>query len=104
VRLIPFALFLFACGGADDASRVDDILSLDGDAVAGADVYQAECSGCHGSDGEGGSGPALDGVYDAYAPAQLVTLILEGEGGMPAHDYLSDQEIADLMAHVEATW
>lgn len=103
MRLFPLALLLVACGGADE-DRVDDILALDGDAAVGVGVYDKQCSGCHGDDGEGGVGPALDGSVDAYSPEQMVTLILDGQGDMPPHDYMEDQDIADLLAHLEATW
>ncbi len=102
MRPFPLALLLVACGGADE-DRVDDILALDGDAAIGVEVYDKRCSGCHGDDGEGGGGPAVDGMLGAFAPEQLVTLILDGVGDMPAHDDMEDQDIADLLAHMEAT-
>lgn len=73
-----------------------------GDATAGADVYVAACSGCHGADGEGGVGPAMAGAAD-MTDESLEDLILNGKDEMPAID-LSEQELADLMAYVRATF
>jgi mono/diheme cytochrome c family protein len=95
--LLPLTLaVLAACGGKDD--RVEEILALDGDADAGAEVFGSSCAGCHGADGGGGSGPNLQGEDEAEDVAEMV---LTGDGSMPAFDgELSDQEIADVVAYV----
>jgi len=92
--------FLLACGG----DRTEDILALTGDADAGASVYTSECAGCHGADGEGGVGPAMTTVVPAHTDAQFVDVVLVGVGEMPAHDYMDDQEIADVLAYSRATF
>jgi len=55
----------------------------------------------HGGDGGGGSGPRLAGEQ-SYADAEVVvSQIRDGGGGMPAFgDQLSEQELADVSAHV----
>jgi len=95
--LLPLtASLLTACGGKDD--RVDEILALDGDADAGAEVFASTCAGCHGADGGGGSGPNLQGEDEAEDVAEVV---LYGGASMPGFDGdLSDQEIADVVAYV----
>ena len=47
------ATTLTACGGApvDKTGRVPTIITLTGDATAGAKVYTDTCAGCHGPDG-----------------------------------------------------
>lgn len=94
---LPFAL-LVGCAGGEE-SRADTILGLSGDATAGADVYDANCASCHGTDGSGGSGPSLLDEYPGAAEA--VDVILEGTGDMPAFDTLADQDIADLLAFLD---
>lgn len=97
------ALFLFsflaACGGTTPS---DDILSLTGDAANGETLYAAQCAGCHGVDGSGtGAGPNITGeeVED-----EVVDIIVNGEESMPAFgDSLSDQEIADVLAYLDAS-
>lgn len=89
---------LGACGGSTD---VDAILALDGDAVSGEAIYISRCSLCHGEQGEGGTTIPLQG--SALPTDELVSLILSGTPDMPGfRDTLSDQEVADLLAHLEA--
>ena len=95
------AMGLAACGGGiDEDTRVDTILDLEGDAVAGEAVYRDECATCHGLAGEGGIGPAMADAAD-LDEAALVTVVLDGVGdSMPPCDTLPDQDIADLVAFV----
>ncbi len=92
-----------ACGGEGGEDRVDDILALDGDAAAGDAVYAAECSACHGAAGEGGSGPAMSEVAGEGA-AEIVEVVLNGDGDMPAFPEIPDQDIADLVAYILDTY
>jgi mono/diheme cytochrome c family protein len=75
-------------GGADE--RVDAILALTGDPVAGEVAWQAECADCHNS-----------AAQFAVVPEDAqVRVILDGTSGMPAQDDLPDQDIADIVAYV----
>ena len=73
-------------------------------AVDGAQVYKANCAGCHGGNGGGGIGPQLrDGAVISAFPdaASQVEFINGGAPGMPAFgDRLS---AAELEAVVEFT-
>lgn len=82
-----------------------------GDPVNGATIYAANCAACHGADGEGGGG----GVFPILKPneyvqlnttADLVEFIQEGREGTAMagfKDRLSEQDIADIVAHIR-TW
>jgi len=86
----------------------------------GADVYEAQCAGCHGSDGKGrpGAYPALAGnrAVTMDPPANLVHIVLGGgyppstKGnprpyGMPPYaTVLSDGEIAAVLTMIRNTW
>jgi len=97
-------LGMMGCGGEEDTGdRVAAILDLEGDPAAGEGVYASECASCHGADGEGGSGPAMEDALH-HGDAETVEVILDGIGGMPAHDYLDDQEIADVLAYITQEW
>jgi mono/diheme cytochrome c family protein len=94
------AVLYAACDGAQvEGDRVDAILALEGDPVAGEAQYQANCATCHASDGSGGSGPAIAGWDD---PPEFVEVVVGGDGTMPAFGSLLDQDIADMLAFVEA--
>ena len=97
--MLLFISLLVACGGE---GRIDDVLALDGDAVAGESVFADECASCHGVDGTGGSGPDLRG--EGEGDEEIAEAVLFGEGDMPAFDGdLDDQDIADVVAYVVET-
>jgi mono/diheme cytochrome c family protein len=81
----------------------------------GATVYASYCSGCHQADGKGVTGkfPPLAGnpVVIAPDPANVFNVILAGiparggYGAMPGFaKQLSDQQIADLVNYLRASW
>jgi cytochrome c551 len=111
--LVPIALAtLVACSG-DSKDTADTstagttgghpALSLTGDAMNGATVFDATCAVCHGADGMGVSGPDITGEVAELSDETLVDIMANGSGSMPAQD-LSDQELADVLAHLRATW
>lgn len=88
-------VLLGGCAGGDsdvDPDRVDVVLGLTGDPVAGENVYQANCRGCHSDPG------SFSGVPEAAQAAA----ILEGQGSMPSFGGLDDQSVADLLAYIAA--
>jgi len=77
------------------------------DANQGAQIYQQNCSACHGAQGEGGIGPALrDSQYIQTAGDQAITdTIANGRAGTAMAAWsqaqggrLTDVEIADVVA------
>lgn len=120
MRTVLIALALGACAGDADKSpttsptaqtgvtdtapplpRPDAILALTGDPVAGEQVYDANCSFCHGVDGLGGAnGPSLVERLATIDEAAIVTVLLEGAGNMSAFSSLEDQQLADVSAYI----
>jgi|GEM_PF-1477785 len=103
VFAVVAALVVGACGEPPATGRVADIGGLSGDATAGAGLYETHCLACHGDDARSGS--AGENLADEVAEEQdeFIEAILEGKdnGAMPAFaDTLSDQEIADILAHI----
>lgn len=97
MRFVPALILFAACGGSD---RVEDILALDGDLEAGKVVWDARCASCHGSNGEGGSGPELFVPADEAA---FVEIVLYGTGDMAGQeDVVDDQDAADLLVFASA--
>lgn len=92
------AMTMMACGDAEMDSQVDGILALSGDAAAGAPLYASNCAGCHGEDGKGGS---FDEAVTGSSENKVASIVLSGDGSMPSYqDKLSDQEIANIIAHI----
>ncbi|MFP7492355.1 cytochrome c [Terribacillus saccharophilus] len=66
-------LTLAACGSNDDAAETPQ------------ESYENNCSMCHGQDLSGGNGgPSLDDVASKYTTEELVDIMENGKGGMPA--------------------
>lgn len=74
----------------------------------GGQLFEANCSACHGSDGKGtGAAPALDGNAFVESRTAVINQILWGssEHGMPAFvDLLTDREIAAIATFVRNAW
>lgn len=68
------------------------------DPAAGAKLYTANCTACHGADRAGmpGAFPALTEVSKRLQPAQIKDKIRKGGGLMPPFAQLSQQEIDDI--------
>ena len=85
-------LALAACGGNEEAGTDTD--------KAGAgnpeNLYNQNCSACHGGELQGGAGPELSAVGDKYSQEEIETIILEGKGNMP--DQLLEGEEAKAVA------
>jgi len=113
---VACAVLLMGCGGG----------TTSGSPLAqGRDVYGAQCSACHGSRGEGGTGPSLREVTSTFPSCadhiEWVTLGSDRwkdehgdtrgatatpvEGGMPSHEnILSADEIALVAAFERVTY
>ena len=101
-------VMLFTLGGADPDPSPDtaddtaDPSASDPEVLAvGAEVYAAQCSVCHGRDGQGATGPRLAGTVVTLYPdvAEQIRVVTEGGNGMPAYaTRLSTEEIAAVVA------
>src|SRR5215470_4295828 len=80
-------------------------VSSKADAIAGKPIFERYCAPCHGINGGGGRGPRLNRAHLTYAPtdAALRAVIADGiPPAMPDAWYLSDEEIANVAAHIRA--
>lgn len=86
---------LAACGGGDD-DKGTDTASDD----AGAKIFDQKCSGCHGGDLTGGMGPNLTKVGSKYSKDEILDIIKNGKGQMPANVVTGDDanNVADWLA------
>lgn len=69
----------------------------------GAELFEANCSGCHGADGQGGVGPSLmDGLPRFETVDDLRTFVSAGSPGrMPGFETrLTPDEINAVVEHV----
>lgn len=101
-RLLCTLMLLLGASGCAD---YDAILALEGDSTEGATVFSDHCASCHGADGTGGTGPDLTSHIGHHSSAQLVGVVVEGDGVMPGFaGTLDDQQIADVLAFLVESW
>ena len=88
--------YLLGCGGGHDHDH-DHFDLPSGDADSGNALFTHACSGCHGANGTGGyGGPYLLGQTTEH----IADYIWNGKGNMPAFPNYTDQDIADIVAHI----
>jgi mono/diheme cytochrome c family protein len=98
------ALASYACGGGT-ADTGEGALALTGDVDRGRGLFETTCAPCHGSDGSGGSqGVDLREHVPEHSDRELVRVMARGEDRMPDPGLASDQEIADVLAYLRATF
>ena len=75
------------------------------DVNAGKKLFEEHCALCHGVDGKGGRGPALNRVRLAHAPddAALKSVIVDGIApNMPEGWFFDEDDVANLAAFVRS--
>jgi mono/diheme cytochrome c family protein len=68
----------------------------------GADLYEQACAACHGSDGAGGTGPAVGAGTNSVdlSDEQIAGVIVVGPGSMPAFSRFTDEQVDSLVAWI----
>ena len=85
---------------------------LAADAGSGKAVYEKSCVGCHGADGKGNAAMAkvlgekglniVGADTTKKSDAQLLKVLVEGAGKMPAQKSLSKDEQKQVLGHVRS--
>ncbi|MBA2468561.1 MAG: cytochrome c [Chloroflexia bacterium] len=95
---------------AQDATPgASPVTSADPALVQGEQIYNTVCIACHQPDGRG-----IEGIYLPLAgnpavtledPTYLITVLLNGRGGMPRFDTTyDDEELAAIATYVRQNW
>jgi nitrite reductase (NO-forming) len=112
---LVLVLALFLLGASSFVQRFDLTKSI----ARGKEAYSANCQNCHLADGKGLQGafpPLAKSSYLSKPAGELIGYVLKGQTGditvngtvynavMPAQDYLSDEQIADIYNYVRNSW
>lgn len=91
-------------------SDVPDPAAFDGDGYTSTDgevLYDTFCAGCHMPDGEGAEGaglyPALRDNPQLEFAAYPISIIVNGQGGMPALGHLlTDEQVLAVTSYIQS--
>lgn len=78
-----------------------NVLSLTGDSIRGAAIFQMNCSGCHGLQADGRVGPSLQGVSKRKSKIGLIHQVTSGDTPPMPQFKPSPQDMADLLSYLE---
>jgi cytochrome c550 len=95
--VIALGVFVLAKAQIFEPSSSPGDSSAAGDLERGAVVFERECAACHGTGGEGGSGPRLAG--SGLDAATVTEQVRQGGGVMPG-GLVTGQDEADVVAYV----
>lgn len=98
---VLLALGALAACAPPDPERPARVLQLTGDATNGAGVYSRACANCHGADGNGTSTTMAQHV--SGSTDEDLAEVIAG-GSHVSQSAMSEQEAADLLAYLNATW
>ncbi|MFB1082306.1 cytochrome c551 [Jeotgalibacillus sp. JSM ZJ347] len=87
------AVLLGACGGGEEEAA--DTGSSAGE-MDPETIFIQNCSGCHGDNLEGASGPNLQEVGSRLSQEEILSVIQNGQGSMPSN--LIEGEEAEVVA------
>lgn len=80
---------------------IKQVLSLSGDPLRGYEIFEINCSGCHGKDADGIVGPSLHHVPQRKSKISLIEQVVSGKTPpMPKFQPL-EQDMADLLSYLE---
>jgi mono/diheme cytochrome c family protein len=103
VLLLALLAFTVGCGddgGSTTTAGGSDTTASSGEGADGTIVFAKVCSGCHGIDGSGGTGPDLTARTD-LTEERIVYQVTNGGSRMPAYGgQLSSDEISAVAAYV----
>ena len=99
---VAIALAQEPAAPASDATDVSTGVYTEEQAAVGAEVFLANCSGCHGAELEGGFGPQLAPIGEHWHGSSLGALYAFVSSAMPfsAPGSLEPQQYADVLAFV----
>lgn len=102
------ALMFGATVIADDANQqgaAEQSLTLEQLIERGRGAFSSNCAACHGSNGEGESGPSLVGNELLSDTNEIARTVINGFSYMPPFgDVLTDVQIASILTYVRTSW
>lgn len=80
---------------------IKSVLELEGNSAQGKAIFQTNCAGCHGWQGDGSVGPSLQGVSKHKSRYGLIHQVVSGETPPMPQFQPNTKEMADLLRYLE---
>jgi mono/diheme cytochrome c family protein len=80
---------------------IKEVLSLSGNVNQGHAIFEINCAGCHGVDGEGYVGPNLTHISQIKSKISLIEQVITGKTPPMPKFQPTTQEMADLLSYLE---
>ncbi|UFP95307.1 cytochrome c [Gloeobacter morelensis MG652769] len=100
VGLIGFAINAIAEAGQTPYER--SVLAFKGNVSTGQDLFEANCSACHGTEAKGWVGPNLEEVKERKSDLQLIRQVTRGETPPMPKFELNEKQMADLLSYLKS--
>ncbi len=78
-----------------------DVLTLNADPGVGHAIFEINCAGCHGINGNGRVGPSLQNVSNHKSRIDLIQQVVSGKTPPMPKFQPNSQEMADLLSYLE---
>jgi mono/diheme cytochrome c family protein len=80
---------------------IQEVLSLPGNIEQGNAIFQINCAGCHGIQGNGSVGPSLRNIPKRKSKLDIIEQVTSGATPPMPKFQPSSQEMADLLSYLE---
>lgn len=80
---------------------IQEVISLQGDVDQGEAIFEINCAGCHGANGDGLVGPSLHDVSRRKSKLGLIHQVTSGQTPPMPKFQPNSQEMADLLMFLE---
>ncbi|MFM7364286.1 MAG: c-type cytochrome [Cuspidothrix sp.] len=100
VIVLPLVLFGMEILKASDP-YFKSVVSHQGNLVQGKAIFQINCAGCHGLQGNGLVGPTLHDISKSKSRHELIHQVTSGDTPPMPKFQPSAQEMADLLSYLE---
>ncbi|NEN97936.1 MAG: cytochrome c [Moorea sp. SIO1F2] len=102
VALLAISLSLIGIPMMQDSDPyVQKVLSLNGDPVRGNAIFQINCAGCHGANGDGNVGPSLLNISKRKSDVSLIQQVISGRTPPMPKFQPQTGDMADLLSYLE---
>ena len=101
LMLMVAILFLGIYWYHDEDPYSQEVLALEGNISNGRDIFQINCSACHGVTADGNVGPSLRNIAKRKSKKDLINQVVSGNTPPMPKFKPNSQEMADLLSYLE---